>query len=130
ESIIFSDGFESDTAAWVGSGTVNRVESGTNGIAAAGGSYYGLMDASGTRGPNTQLGGYNSVWPGDWKASIDVYLDPSWGVGECFTYSVASNNTAGTFRRDFVFHAGVVNDEVSGNVNRLVVLGDTGAAPI
>lgn len=129
-TVVYSNGFETDTTGWAGSGTVSRVASGTNGIDAPTGSYFGVMNAAGTSGPNTQLGGYNSVWPGDWKAKIDVYLDPSWEQGEGFIYSVAVNNLAGTFRRDFTFHAGVINDESTGNVNKLMVLADTVGAPL
>lgn len=60
--------------------------------------------------PHTKFGGYENTWTSDYTASIDVYLDPSWTVGEGFNYSVASNNSGGTHLRDFIFHVGVVED--------------------
>lgn len=131
EQLSFFDSFETDASAWVGSGTATRVASGTNGITASEGDHYVVVDASpGTRGPNTQLGGYGSVWPGDWKSSIDMYLDPSWDVGEGIVYSVAVNKVTGTYHRDFSFHAGVVQNEHTNNQKVLAVTADPQSAPV
>lgn len=123
EAVAYSNGFETNTAGWAGSGTITRVASGNDGIVSAQGGSHAIV--TGTPGPNTQLGGYSNTWSGDWTTSTDVYLDPSWAPGTGFLYSVASNNTSGANLRDFIFHAAVVNDESTGNVDRLVVLADT-----
>lgn len=56
----FSNDFELNTNGWGGSGSITRVPSGSAGIPAASGSYYAVVN--GTPGPNTQFGGYSSVW--------------------------------------------------------------------
>ncbi len=125
---VYSSDFETDTAGWGGSGSITRVPSGTDGIPSAGGNYFALASGSYV-GPNTQLGGYSSVWPGDWKTSIDIYFDSTWAEGSGFIYSVASNKPDGTPLRDFILQAGVLNDESTGNVNKFVALADTAGSP-
>jgi hypothetical protein len=58
-----------------------------------------------TGDPYTDFGGYTNTWPGEWGASIDVYLDPAWAVGKGFNYTVATNNSSGAQLREFAFHA-------------------------
>lgn len=128
ETQVYFDGFEANTASWGGSGSITRTPSGTGGIPAAEGDYYAVVDGSHI-GPNTQLGGYSSVWPGDWKSSIDIYMDPSWDAGSGFIYSVAVNKPGGTALRDFMLQAGVLNDESTGGVNKFVALADTAGSP-
>lgn len=112
--------FESGLSGWSGGGAITQTATGANGISSASGTYHAVV--TGTPGPNTNFGGFGSAWPGDWSTSIDVYLDPSWGAGSGFVYSVASNNTAGTFLQDFAFHAGVLNDASTGSVDKLIVI--------
>lgn len=123
----YSNGFEVDTAGWTGSGSITKTISGTDGITSATGDHHAVV--SGTPGPNTQFGGYGSAWLGDWKSSIDIYLDPSWDAETGFIYAVATNNTSGAHLRDFMLNAGVLNDETTGNVNQLVILADTAGSP-
>jgi hypothetical protein len=123
----YTNGFEADTAGWSGSGSISRISSGADGITSATGDYHAIV--TGTPGPNTQFGGYGSVWSSDWKATVDIYFDPSWGADSGFIYAVATNNTNSTHLRDFVLNAGVLNDETTGNVNQLVVLADTAGSP-
>lgn len=78
----------------------------------------------------TNFGSYSSVWPGDWKAQIDVYLDPSWDEGSGFLYTIASNNTSGTFLREYAITAGVLNDESTNNENKLIIIKDGSGAPV
>src|SRR5688572_5323351 len=53
-----------------------RVASGTNGITAASGSWYGSAPSSSF----TRFGGYNSVFPQcGYKTSLDIYLDVNGG---------------------------------------------------
>ena len=114
----FDQGFETDTAGWLTTsgggdhGTINRVASGTNGINAYAGSFFALVNdntpnganAGDTAGPFTRFGGYSSVFPGTYTASLAIYLDPSWAAGSGFDYSVSSSDSTGGFLRDFIFH--------------------------
>lgn len=101
----FSQGFETDTAGWLdgddftGYGQITRSDSAT----AYEGDYFGVVSSE-DAGPFTRFDGYRTDYPGDWKASIAIYLDPDvWGPGAGFEYSVATNDAAGGHRRDFVF---------------------------
>lgn len=128
KQVEYSEGFEANTASWTGSGSINRVASGTDGINSSTGSYHAIVSGSPV-GPHTELGGYNSQWPGEWESSIDAYLDPSWPDGTGIIYSVATNNTEGTFLRDYILHAGIVNDETTGNTNKLLLIADNHGVP-
>lgn len=55
-------------------------------------------------GPFTRFDGYRSAWTGPWTAEIAVFLDPAWPNGSGFDYSVATSNTSGNHRRDYIFH--------------------------
>jgi hypothetical protein len=88
---VFTQGFETDTAGWLGDGntstwpwgTITRVASGggTLGVASASGSYHAEVTTSsvGSSGASTRFGGYSSVWPGGFSQSLDIYIDPSQG---------------------------------------------------
>lgn len=67
---------------------------------------HNVTDGTATVGPGafSRFGGYRSTFPGEYVAELDVYLDPTWPVGEGFEYTVASSNNVGAHRRDFVFH--------------------------
>jgi type II secretory pathway pseudopilin PulG len=118
-AVTFAQDFETDTSGFIdstttGSGTITRVASGTNGITAQSGGFYAQVTAT-DAGPNTQFGGYSSVWPGGYTAQVSVYIDPAkMGSDGGFEYSVASNDQAGSHLRDFIFH--VTNDASTGNV--------------
>ena len=79
-------------------------------------SSYGLFTGT----PYTDFGGYTSTWPGEWGASIDIYIDPAWADGKGFNYSVATNDSAGVNLRDF--GAMVAKDASTGS---LIILFDT-----
>ncbi len=66
----------------------------------------------GRNSPYTQFGGYSSSFGNGYRASLDIYLDPSWADGQGFDYSVASNNQSGAHLRDFMFHVGVNNGDL------------------
>jgi uncharacterized repeat protein (TIGR01451 family) len=119
----FFQGFETDTAGWIDNGgTVARVASGDNGVAAATGSFYarlGLDPAPTTcasgggdqpvySGPFTRFGGYESTFPtGGYSTGVDVYLDVNYAITHPdtrFDWSSAINDPTGAFRRDFVFN--------------------------
>jgi hypothetical protein len=113
--VVWNQGFETDAAGWLdnddlaGYGSIDRVASGTGGIASKSGGFHAVAtDAS--IGSNASVGGfsrfdgYRSVWEGGYVASIDVYLDTSWADGSGFDYSVAANGSDNAHQRDFVFH--------------------------
>ena len=116
----FFYGFENPPAANDWSPDI-RVASGTNGITAASGAWYGSAPSSSF----TRFGGYNSVFPQcGYKTSLDIYLDVNggWANDTRVDYSSAINNTAGTHRRDFAFNIGFYNDALPpGTGNRFVI---------
>jgi len=122
--LVFSQGFETDTAGWFDedngwAGSAVQVPSGTNGISSASGSSHAIFtqtftaNAGGTTGPFTRFDGYRTTF-NPYTASIDIYLDTSWSLGEGFDYTVASNGSDGSHQRDFIFH--VTQDTSSGKL--------------
>jgi hypothetical protein len=117
----FTQGFETGTSHWHDSstgwtGTLQRVASGTDGIASAAGSWHAVMNGSplydGTLpvGPYSGYGTDNSFNPAA-LVSLDVYLDSTgWGLGTGFDLTTAMSNQAGAHLRDYMFHVGVVDD--------------------
>jgi hypothetical protein len=127
-STVWNQGFESDAAGWFdseiagweGYGNIERVPSGTGGVTSFSGAYHATVEGVEDpgdhtfRGPFSRFDQYRSTWTGTWTASIAVYLDPSWANGVGFDYSVATSNSSGGHRRDFVFH--VAKDISSGKL--------------
>jgi hypothetical protein len=117
-TLVWNQGFETGTEGWLdtnvsgweGYGDITQVASGTGGITSATGSSHatvtGVEDATDHKfyGPFSRFDQYRGTWTGVWVASIAVYLDPAWTDGAGFDYSVASSNSSGGFRRDFIFH--------------------------
>src|SRR5687767_11812452 len=88
---LWQQDFTSDTTDWQGSVAHNTA------------------DGTATAGPGafSRFGEYRSTFPGEYVAELDVYLDPSWTVGEGIEYTVASSRSSssgGGHLRDFVFH--------------------------
>jgi hypothetical protein len=127
----YFNGFEMNTAGWnnFNGGTITQVASGSsgtyaNGVSAATGNYYARLGkdpspssctfgggtASVYSGPYTDFGGYASTFPmGGYSTGVDIYLDVPFAQTHPdtrFDWSSAINNTAGGFRRDFVFNVG------------------------
>ena len=94
----YFNGFETNTAGWFnfGGGTISRVQSGdtstvyASGVPAATGNYYARLgkdlnpdsceSGGGPQpiytGPNTNWGGYSSIFPpGGYTTGVDIYLD-------------------------------------------------------
>lgn len=112
----FSQGFETDTSGWFDGGAygaITRVASGTDGIISAEGGYHATVTQTDSA-PYTRFDGYRSTWPGNWSASVDIYLDTGWSAGEGFDYSVAANGSDGAHEQDFIFH--VTKDTSSGDL--------------
>jgi hypothetical protein len=113
-SDVYTQGFETDTAGWFDSGNgwsggVQRVLSGTGGIASASGTHHAIFTQSngsgGLSAGFTRFDGYRSSWTGGYTASVDVYLDTGMASGEGFDYSVAATNSSTNGHlRDFIFH--------------------------
>lgn len=83
---------------------LTRVPSGTDGVPAASGDYFGKVTDG---GPYTRFGGYDDVWRGGWGASIDFYFDVTWAENhqaQAFDWSVACTGADGNHLRDFIFH--------------------------
>jgi len=119
ESIYFQ-GFEINQEGWLDStsdwyGTVTRIEDPSQSYE---GDFYAIFEGDEESGPFSRFDGYRSVWPGKWKASLAIYLDPSWISGVGFDYSVAASGSDGNHLRDFIFH--VTKDTSS---NALLVAG-------
>lgn len=77
---------------------------GTDGLAVNGAGSISHKEGVGTVNGSvfTRFGGYTTTSAGPWKASVDVYLDPT--AGTQFDYTVAAGN-AGGHVQDFIFHA-------------------------
>lgn len=115
-AVVYEQGFETDTADWFDSnsawaGLVTRVASGDAGITSASGDWHAVFEGSAQGAPFSRFDQYRDVWPGDWVAEVDVYLDPAWAAETGFDYSVAANGSDNTHKRDFIFHVGVVSGE-------------------
>ena len=63
-----------------GYGAITTVASGTNGIVTADGGDYALVTETAS-GPFTRFDGYRAEFIDGLTASVDVYLDTSWGAG-------------------------------------------------
>ena len=119
----FSQSFETDTSGLLDGdsswhGDVQRVSSGTGGIASPDGGSHAIV-TQGTppateTGPFTRFDGYRDTWPGEWTAEVKVYLDTDWAAGEGFDYSVAANGSDGNHQRDYIFH--VTKDTSTGKL--------------
>lgn len=113
----FFNGFETDTSGWF---NTDRVASGTNGITAATGGFYGRT-GTGTGSWYTNFGGYNqSLASTGFVTSVDIYLDMNGGYNNDtrFAYTSAINKSVaagGGHLRDFVFSGGFYNDLGLGN---------------
>lgn len=122
-SLLYSQGFESDTAGWTddvsspgsGFGGITRVATGTNSITSQSGGFHAELTDIDSYGSYTDFGGYSSTWPGGYVSQISVYLNPTLlGADGGFDYAVAMNNQSNAHLRDFVFH--VTNDASTGSL--------------
>ncbi len=115
----YFQGFEND-GIWSPSVTVNRVPSGTNGIASKTGSFH----AQAVPGNSTFFGGYNATFPANgYTTSLDIYLNTAGGYANDsrFDYTSAISQPDGNHRRDFMFNCGFYSDAGPvGSGNRFV----------
>ncbi|MCP3056592.1 hypothetical protein [Aurantimonas marianensis] len=125
----FFQGFEDDTSGVIDGGggwfgNVTQTNTGANGIDAASGDFYGIVEQTGgssPTGPFTRYGDRDAdPFDGEYTTSIKVYLDSAadggggWDDGEGFDFSVAANKTDDTHLRDFIFH--VTQDTSTGDL--------------
>lgn len=96
-SQLWLQDFEVDTDGWFDS------NNGGYGILTQGGGT-AIAEGDGSSAPFSRFDGYRDVWPGEWLAEVDVYLDPSWTAGQGFDYSVAASGSDGNHQRDYIFH--------------------------
>jgi hypothetical protein len=110
----FFQGFEFDTAGWIGA---NRVMTGTHGVPSESGAFH----AEDGGGAFTRWGGYGKTFPpGGYTTTVDIYLDisPPYMTGSLtpypndtrFDWTSAVNTPACAHRRDFAFNAGFYTD--------------------
>ena len=121
QALVWNQDFNSDAAGWL------DVNDGWYGAITFVGDGTALVEGDPSSAPFSRFDGYRDTWEGDWKAEIDVYLDPSaWSDGEGFDYSVAANGSDGSHQRDYIFH--VTQDTSS---EQLIVAGsnNTNFAP-
>jgi hypothetical protein len=120
----FLQGFETDTAGWVGA---TRVPTGTHSVPSKTGGFHAEDDG----GAFTRWGNYSKTFPlGGYTTSIDIYLDiappyggfPQYNNDTRFDWSSAINTPGCVHRRDFVFNAGFYTDSASfGSGPRFVI---------
>jgi len=101
ETLIYDQGFETDSEGIIADISVTRVASGggTLGVASASGSYHAevTLDAIYGDGFYTRNGGYSATWPGYVRQSIKVYVDPAAGaVGDGYFWDPALTKLDGT----------------------------------
>lgn len=115
--VVWDQGFEVDDSGWIddstypGYGEIERVPTGTNGITSKTGDFHALITQE---YPFSRFDGYRAVWPGNYRAEVDIYLDTNWDLGYGFDYSVASSGSDGNHQRDFIFH--VTKDTSTGDL--------------
>lgn len=133
-AVLFSQGFETDTADW---SSATRVASGTDGVTSASGNYHAQSDS----GNFSQWGGYNygagnnvpTAFQEYWT-SIDIFLNVAGGYANNtrFDFSSAISNAAGGFGRDFIFNGGFYNDNdgsPGSGTNRFVISASNNSQP-
>ena len=110
DQIIYSNGFETNTAGWT---STTRASSGTGGVTSSSGAYHGTTSST----SNTQWGGYNfgagaapTAFREYWT-SVDIYLNVGGGFANDtrLDFSSAINNAAGAHLSDFIFNGGFYN---------------------
>lgn len=97
-------------------GTIDRVVSGTGGIASSAGVAHAQVGAA-QSSVFTRFGGYRNDFGNGFTASLDIYLDPNWDEGTGFDYSVAVSNQSGGHQRDWIFHVGVEGGDLLVNAS-------------
>ena len=133
-SPVYFQGFETNTTDWAG---VNRVASGTDGITAASGSWYGQAVGDGNSynywGGKYASTGYAAGPFVPYTTSLDVYLNVDGGFanGTIFDLDSSITNSSGGFLRDFIFNAGFYNDATGpgAGTNRFVISAGNNSQP-
>ena len=120
---VFDQGFEENTDGWFDesngwTGSVTRVASSADLVSSTGLFHAQIAQTNtpgvGLSGPFTQFDQQRTVFPGQWSAEIDVYLDTTWETGEGFDLAVATSGVVDQQVRDFIFH--VTQDTSTGQL--------------
>ncbi|MEM6553322.1 MAG: PEP-CTERM sorting domain-containing protein [Planctomycetota bacterium] len=114
----YYESFEDSSIGWLPlNSTVTAVSSGTNGIDATDGSFYGLIGpgaSSAQTGAFDSFGANNATFGVGFTAGTDIYIDLSdanIAAGTYgFDYSIAINDNNGDPAQDNIFHVGAVDD--------------------
>ncbi len=136
--VTYFEGFEdagwtagTDSNNWqnYAGGDIIQVASGTDGIISADGSSHAIITnlseqsnvygtpTLGAVSPYTRLGGYSDSFGTGFSVSMDVYLDTNWDDGNGFDWSVAISKQDGSHLRDFIWHVGIVNEDLIVNAS-------------
>jgi hypothetical protein len=141
-AVVFSNGFETDTAGWNVYGSpydATRVPSGTNGVNSASGNFHAVNTPANPI-PATTWGGEN-FGAGDavptsfqeYRTSLDIYLNVSGGYSNDtrFDWDSSISKSNGTFNRDFIFNGGFYSDNTGpgANTNRFVISASNNSQP-
>ena len=143
---FFFNGFETDTSGWNvygGTNDATRVPSGTNGITAATGSFYGVAAGPYTIEIAPKDGSAATDWGNPPQATfgngftskLDIYLKFGTTNDTRFDWDTAINDSSGGFLQDNVFNAGFYNNtDATGSGDRFVIsasnnAGRSGAFP-
>lgn len=113
----YFESFEDNAIGWVPfNSTVNAVATGTNGINATDGSFYGVFGpgSTGSTGAFDTFGANTLTFGNGFTAGTDVYVDLSDADIAAGTYgfdlSIGINDNTGTHAQDNIFHVGAIDD--------------------
>lgn len=132
--VIYSNGFETDTAGWT---SATRVPSGTGGVPSSAGAFHATTATGFTTWGGYNYGAGNAVPTvfKEYTTSVDVYMNVGAGLANNtrFDFSSAINSSAGTHLKDFIFNAGFYNAaDVTGpgaGTDRFVVSASNNSQP-
>jgi hypothetical protein len=118
----YFESFENATTGWSPyTSDVNQVASGTNGINATDGSFYGLIgpgQSGASSGAFDTFGANNATFGLGFTAGTDVYIDLSDAAVADGTYgfdfTIAINDNTGSHAQDNIFHVGAIDDGSGG----------------
>ena len=113
----YVEGFESEPHSWIGyQSQLERVSSGTDGVASAGGNYHLKItdDPPNPTGAYTYQGGTSDVWGGGWSSSLDVYMDLEDSHIQNGAYFWNLTQSIYEYEQDCFFHIGAVSDGAGG----------------
>jgi hypothetical protein len=114
----YTESFEDASIGWLSyNSDVTATPTGTNGINATDGSFYGLIgpgSSAAQTGAFDTFGANNAIFGPGFTAGTDIYIDLSdadIAAGSYgFDFTVAINNNLGDHAQDNIFHVGAIDD--------------------